>query len=133
MTAKSTDSFDADIRYTVFDTAIGACGIAWRVDAPSTVAAFQLPEATAEATEARMLGWLKAERSDPPEPIAGVIDRVCRHLEGTLDDFLNIPLDYAGVGDFERRVHGRGVSLAQEKALAARARSHHLPIVLARK
>ena len=95
----------ADLRYTVFDTTIGACGIAWGVDAPSTVAAFQSPEATAEATEARMLGWLKAVRSDPPEPIVDVIDRVRRHLGGDLDDFLDIDLDYAGVGDFERRVY----------------------------
>jgi O-6-methylguanine DNA methyltransferase len=91
--------------YTVFDTAIGACGIAWREVDSSKVIGFQLPEATAEATEARMVRWLGGNKAEPPEPIACVIDRVRRHLLGECDDFLDIGLDYTGVGDFERRVY----------------------------
>jgi len=94
-----------DIHYTVFDTAIGHCGIGWRVDAPATIAAFQLPEATAEATEARMRRWTHGTPAEPPAPILDIIDRVCRHLNGASDDFLDIDLSYAGVGDFERRVY----------------------------
>ena len=100
-----------DIRYCVFDTAIGACGIGWRLDAPSTVAAFQLPSSTPTSTEARMRSWFGGEKAEAPAEIEVVIDRVRRHLNGDLDDFLNVPLRYDGIGDFERRVYeySRGI------------------------
>ena len=103
--AHSEAKSDNGFRYAVFDTSIGACGIAWRESDTSTLAAFQLPASTAEATEARMVRWMGGMKADPPVAMVAVIDRVRRHLDGVSDDFLDIPLDYAGVGDFERRVY----------------------------
>ena len=52
--------------YTLFDTELGKCGIAWKEPGRSNedplVIGFQLPEATAQLTEARIAGRWKANR-----------------------------------------------------------------------
>lgn len=89
--------------YCVFETAIGACGIAW-TSAPA-VLFFQFPEATAEATERRLAkrcGGAKA--GQPPALITALIERITRHLSGDLQDLSDTPLDLSKLNVFDRAV-----------------------------
>lgn len=89
--------------HCLFDTAIGACGIAWNADA---IAAVQLPEATRTGTRARMLRYTgAAPEAAPPPFVQGAVRRIQALLAGAQDDLRDLPLDFAGVPDFHRRVY----------------------------
>jgi len=95
--------------YCLFATALGTCGIAWRdgSDAAALLAvtSFQLPEDSAELTEARIARISGAEtRSEPPPRITAIISRVRQHLHGDVQDFRDITVDLAGVAPFVRKV-----------------------------
>ena len=90
--------------FCLFDTAIGACGIAW---SDSAIVTCQLPEQHREGTVRRMKRWHPdAQESTPPEWVSGIIARVQGLLEGGKDDLLDVPLDMAGEAEFNRRVYG---------------------------
>ncbi len=95
------------IAYCVFETALGCCGIAWNEDGESpAVTHLQLPEATARLTASRIARTCGAgQASAPPPVIAAVIERVCKHLQGDVQDFRDIALDLEGAGSFARRVY----------------------------
>jgi len=80
-----------------FPTAIGACGLAWN-DAGLT--AFHLP-GTVRGEAGDATGQLAAA----PAWIRELIGRVQRHLAGDLQDFRDVPLDFAAVSPFARRVY----------------------------
>lgn len=84
--------------HAVFDTALGVCGIAWTDAGISRVV---LPEPTAELTRARLPGV----PATPPPAIQAVIDGVIRLLAGEPERFDDLPLDPAGVPEFNRRVY----------------------------
>jgi O-6-methylguanine DNA methyltransferase len=93
--------------YCLFETPLGSCAIAWTegCDSP-TVTCFQLPEANTKLTESRIARSSGASQaSAPPPPIAAVIERVCKHLQGDIQDFRDIPLDLEGTASFARRVY----------------------------
>jgi methylated-DNA-[protein]-cysteine S-methyltransferase len=94
------------IAYCLFDSPLGWCGIAWSAGGPPfPVSFFQLPEATAEMTEARIARNCAAPNSSaPPLQIGTIINRVCRHLKGDLQDFRDIPVDLDAVAPFVRKV-----------------------------
>jgi len=96
--------------YCLFETPLGACGIAWKEQVtsriPPVVTIFQLPEATRSLTDTsitRSSGGRKAHV--PPPRIAGIIKRVQKHLHGDLQDFLDIVVDLDGAGPFARQVY----------------------------
>jgi len=95
--------------YCLFATPLGWCGIAWREspdpEYPYAVTAFQLPEATAEMTKARIAQKSDATPSSalPPE-IERIIHKVCLHLQGGVQDFRNVPVDLQGAGLFVQKV-----------------------------
>jgi O-6-methylguanine DNA methyltransferase len=96
--------------YCLFETALGWCGIAWSesgdAGTPPAVTLFQLPEATAAITESRLARHHGARpTSEPPAPIAEVIERVRRHLAGKVEDFRDIPVALDRAGSFERLVY----------------------------
>jgi len=98
------------VAYCLFETPLGSCGIAWTEGENSgtlpAVTFLQLPEATTELTEssiARHCGALQA--SAPPPPIAEVIEKVRRHLNGDAQDFRNVALDLDGAAPFARQVY----------------------------
>ncbi|HEX4794969.1 MAG TPA: methylated-DNA--[protein]-cysteine S-methyltransferase [Humisphaera sp.] len=95
--------------YHIFKTALGPCGIAWtQRDARSRplVTHFQLPEASAGMTESRILGKSGASKSDsPPVAIVEIVERVCRHLAGDIQDFNDIELDLEESPPFARLVY----------------------------
>ena len=84
---------------TLFETAIGTCGLAW---SSSGVARFQLPERD-RTTTARRLG---GQQSVPPEPVQKVIDAVVAHLAGDVDDLRWVDVDIADVPEFDAAVYG---------------------------
>jgi O-6-methylguanine DNA methyltransferase len=96
--------------YCVFETPLGACGIAWREPADSgsqpVVTLVQLPEATPQATESRIARKSGSSRpSMPPPPIAEIIEKIRRHLHGEVQDFRGVAVDLDGVATFARQVY----------------------------
>ncbi|HUR88209.1 MAG TPA: methylated-DNA--[protein]-cysteine S-methyltransferase [Ramlibacter sp.] len=91
------------VGYCVFDTAIGACGIAWSEDA---IATCQLPEPDRASTLKRMQRrHPECEERDPPGWVVKVIERVKALLEGAHDDLADVSLDMRGEPYFNQRVY----------------------------
>ena len=96
--------------YYLFETPLGACGIAWNKQdssrIPPVVTFFQLPEATRSLTETRIAGSSGGRKARVPPPrIAGIIRKVQKHLHGDVQDFLDIVVDMDGAGPFARQVY----------------------------
>ena len=93
----------APLRFTLFDTAIGACGLVW--GAHGIAAAF-LPEADAAATRARMQRrFATAQEAIPPLQVQSAIARIGALLRGEPDDLQGIELDMRATLPFNRRVY----------------------------
>ncbi len=91
--------------FAVFDTAIGACGLAW---GPRGLVGVQLPQDVpdAEATRRRMRErFPELPEAAPPPRARQAIEAVQALLEGAHDDLRHIELDMRGVSDFHRRVY----------------------------
>jgi methylated-DNA-[protein]-cysteine S-methyltransferase len=89
--------------FTLFDTAIGPCGIAW---GERGVIAVQLPEASAERTRARLLRRCPdAHEAAPPAPVQRAIDDIVALLSGLPRDLSGVTLDMEGLAAFDRRVY----------------------------
>ncbi|MCC6409214.1 MAG: methylated-DNA--[protein]-cysteine S-methyltransferase [Planctomycetes bacterium] len=89
--------------YTLVATSIGTLGIAW---SPRGLLAVQLPESSAERTEARLVARVPgAVRRRPPEVVLADIERVVAHLSGELDDFAGVRIDLERVPPFARAVY----------------------------
>lgn len=96
--------------YCIFETPLGWCGIAWREAANSSalpaITCLQLPEATAELTESRIAQRSGTRKpSAPPSQIAEIIEKICRHFRGEVQDFRDVPVDLAGADSFARQVY----------------------------
>jgi len=89
--------------FTLFDTAIGRCALAWT---ERGVAVVQLPEADDDATRARVLLRSPEAREVPPEGEAlRIIAAIAAHFAGRPDPLDAVMLDYAAVPRFHRRVY----------------------------
>ena len=89
--------------YTVFDTPIGRCGLAW---GPAGVIAIQL--ATDREIETRRLLLRQvpeARELEPPADIGLVIEGLIALLRGQPADFSDVTLDIRNVSPFARRVY----------------------------
>lgn len=92
-----------DVAYTVFETPIGPCAVAWKA---AELVAVQLPEANAAATARRLCARHPgAVPGSPPRPVQRAIKAMQRLLQGRGDALANIPLDLSQCGDFCRRVY----------------------------
>ena len=96
--------------YCLFETSLGACGIAWRETPASgsqaVVTAVQLPEPTAQATEARIARKAPSNQASvPPPEIAVVIEKIRLHLEGKIQDFRGVALGLENVPPFFRQIY----------------------------
>src|SRR6202140_804914 len=92
-----------DLAYTLFRTAIGACGIAWGARG---VVAVQLPEATESATLARLLrAHCGAGARRPAFEMQRTIDDIVALLAGEPRDLQHVRLDLAQVPPFHRCVY----------------------------
>jgi methylated-DNA-[protein]-cysteine S-methyltransferase len=89
--------------FALFDTAIGACGIAW---GERGLVGVQLPKASEARTRARMRRrFPTAPESRPPPSVQRTIEGIVQLLQGEAVDLAAIALDMAGVPSFDRRVY----------------------------
>jgi O-6-methylguanine DNA methyltransferase len=89
--------------FALFDTALGACGIAW---SERGLVGVQLPEASAVRTRARMRRrFPDAPEAPPPPPVQRAIEGIVALLSGEAMDLSAVALDMAGVPPFDRRVY----------------------------
>jgi methylated-DNA-[protein]-cysteine S-methyltransferase len=89
--------------FHLFETAIGACGIAW---SDRGIAGLQLPEADAQATHARLRRRTPGGREAPPPPeVRRAIEGVVALIGGAASDLSWVPLDMEPVPPFHRRVY----------------------------
>ena len=89
--------------YSIFDTAIGRCGIAW---GDHGVVGVQLPEAREIETRRRMFRlYPEARELRPPLNVEIAIDGIVALLRGQPCDFSEVTLDMLGVPPFNCRVY----------------------------
>ena len=96
--------------HTVFDTAIGACGIGWTALGVRTV---QLPEGSPARTATRLRRWHPdLPPAAPPAAITAVINDIRALLDGAAADLARVELDLTGVPEFDTRVYLAARSVA---------------------
>jgi methylated-DNA-[protein]-cysteine S-methyltransferase len=78
--------------FTLFDTPIGRCGIAWEGD---VIVGVRLPEARFDGSGP----------GPPPPWVQRTIDDIVASLRGEADDLADIPLDLDRLAPFQRRVY----------------------------
>jgi methylated-DNA-[protein]-cysteine S-methyltransferase len=89
--------------YTIFDTAIGRCGVAWR---PSGIVGVQLAEAREIETRRRLYQlYPDARELDPPADVEAAIAGIASLLRGGVADLSGVTLDMAGIPYFSQRVY----------------------------
>jgi methylated-DNA-[protein]-cysteine S-methyltransferase len=89
--------------YTIFDTGLGRCGIAW---ADNGVIGVQLPEAREIETRGRMLRqYPDAREQRPPLNIEIAIEGITALLRGQVSDLSDVALDMTGIPTFNQRVY----------------------------
>jgi methylated-DNA-[protein]-cysteine S-methyltransferase len=89
--------------YTLFDTAIGRCAIAW---SDAGVLGVQLAEAREIDTRRRLYRlYAEARELAPPPNVAIAIDGISAALHGQARDFSDVTLDMEYISPFNRRVY----------------------------
>lgn len=97
-----------------FSTALGPCAIAWEAD---TVTAFNLLDTLEETHTAPVPDWIEA-----------LIARVRHHLDGRVEDFVDVPYAWDRVNAFQRTVYQAALTVKSGQTLSygdlARAIGH---------
>jgi methylated-DNA-[protein]-cysteine S-methyltransferase len=89
--------------YTIFDTSVGRCGIAWGAFG---IVGVQLPAERELETRRRLLRQFPEARELTPSTEARVaIDGIVASLQGRTADFSDVTLDIREVSPFARRVY----------------------------
>ena len=89
--------------YTIFDTAMGRCGIAWGV---SGILGVQLPEARELDTRRRLFQLYPDAREIRPSPTVEIaIEGIAALLRGEPADLADVTLDMTGIPAFSQRVY----------------------------
>jgi methylated-DNA-[protein]-cysteine S-methyltransferase len=89
--------------YTIFDTMIGRCGIAWGL---SGVVGIQLPEAREIETRKRLYQlYPDAREQRPPSNVEIAIEGIVALLRGEAADTSDVALDMTGIHAFNQRVY----------------------------
>jgi methylated-DNA-[protein]-cysteine S-methyltransferase len=92
-----------ELGFTLFDTAIGICGITW---GERGVVAVQLPERNELATRTRLLRrYADAREMSPPPDVQRTIDAITALLRGERIDLCAVVLDLERIEPFERQVY----------------------------
>jgi methylated-DNA-[protein]-cysteine S-methyltransferase len=91
------------MNFTLFETAIGCCGIVW---SERGVAGVQLPERSEAATRNRLRGRFPLARDGaPPAPVRRAIDDIVALLDGERRDLNHVAIDIGTASEFHRRVY----------------------------
>lgn len=103
--------------FTLFDTPIGRCGIAWGARG---VVGLQLPESGERATRLRLETRFPGAREEtaPPAPIKRAVAAIGKLLDGTPVDLATIALDLDGVPPFHRQVYEAARAIAPGTTLS---------------
>ena len=89
--------------YTIFDTGIGRCGVAWGYSGAIGV---QLPEAREIETRKRLFQlYPDARELRAPMNVEIAIEAITALLRGQAADFSDVTLDMTGIHVFNRRVY----------------------------
>ncbi|MEO7036266.1 MAG: methylated-DNA--[protein]-cysteine S-methyltransferase [Polyangiaceae bacterium] len=89
--------------FTLFDTAVGRCGIAWN---ERGVCCVRLPEARVNETRAHIARRVpEGAEGAPPPLVQRAIDRIIALMRGEATDLSQITLDMTGVPPFHQRVY----------------------------
>ena len=89
--------------FTLFDTPIGRCGIAW---GGRGVVSVQLPETRVDLTRTRLLGrFPDAREARPPPAVRSAIGDIVALLRGEAIDLSAVALDMDQLPAFQRRVY----------------------------
>jgi len=89
--------------FTLFETAIGCCGLAW---GDNGIVGVQLPEATRERTGARLARrYPGAAESSPPPDARRAMAAITSLLQGEATDLADIELAMDDLTPFQRRVY----------------------------
>ncbi len=90
-------------RYLIFETAGGACGIAWN---SAGITRFQLPARSAAVTERNLLQRLPAGEPGPAPPqVLDAVADVRKYFLGAKVDFSGFDLDLEGQDEFFRQIY----------------------------
>src|SRR5260370_37244570 len=89
--------------YSIFDTGIGRCGIAW---GELGVIGVQLPEAREIDTRRRLFQlYSDAREMRAPENVEAAIEGIATLLRGGDSDLSEVALDMTGIPAFNQRVY----------------------------
>src|SRR5574340_671134 len=106
--------------FAIFDTTIGACGIAWTARG---VYAVQLPEGSRAATRERLIKrYPQALEAPPPSAIRGAIDGIVALVAGESRDLSDIVIDDDDTPEFNRRVYAVARKIPQIGRASCRER-----------
>jgi len=96
--------------HTLFPTEIGTCALAWN---DTGLTGFRLPEKQVAETERKLSNRVGQRADDAPRPlwVRRLIEQVQRHLEGKMQDFSSVPLDWSIVSEFQRAVYQQARSI----------------------
>jgi methylated-DNA-[protein]-cysteine S-methyltransferase len=96
-------SYSRMMHFTLFETAIGRCGMVWSARG---IAGVQLPERSEAATRNRLLRRFPgACDGEPPAEVRQVIDDIVALLGGEKRDLNYVTIDIAAAPQFHRRVY----------------------------
>jgi len=89
--------------FTLFDTSIGLCGLAWRDD---VIVSVLLPEGGADQSRARLHRRFSEIAEAPPTPLINdLIARIRELLDGKPVDLRDAPVDMSVFEPFSRQVY----------------------------
>ncbi len=89
--------------FTIFETAIGTCGLAF---GDAGLVAVQLPEASPEETRERLIARSGEQEEDAgPAWVRALVDDIRAHLGGAPRDLGAVPLDTTRTSEFAARVY----------------------------
>jgi methylated-DNA-[protein]-cysteine S-methyltransferase len=93
----------AGLGYTLFDTGIGRCGIAWGY---AGIVGVQLPETREIETRKRLFHlYPDAREMRPPPEVESAIEGIAALLRGEPADLSDVTLDMTGIHAFNARVY----------------------------
>lgn len=110
--------------YFLFDTALGACGVAW---SDAGVTWVQLPEKTKRATKARLEEKAREPEVDANEAPGWVRDAAAKltaHLGGKSQDLSRVPLDLSNATPFAAKVYRASQRIPPGKTSSRRELAH---------
>jgi len=113
--------------YTVFDTAIGRCGIVW---SETGILGVHLPEAREIDTRRRLFKiYPQARELRPPLNTQFAIEGIVALLRGGISDLSDVELDMAAIYPFDQRVYAvtRGIPRGETRTYNEVAAALHAP------